>query len=289
MSAPSAVGPRRGGPAGGPGPGDASRRWGHRFQPFSKTAPTRQAGVRGGPWLRSPGRASRGCERSGAEGAADQWRAWERRAVAHHHAALECSEGARHGVRGVGVQLEQRLRRPSRDRPARPAAGSRRRPGPRAPCGLGRRPAARPRRRRPARRSVPARRTGRPAAPGRARRSAAVRPGRRPAPRSSPPTPGTPRPEASTVAGSASIPASASISSASATVSATTSAGPPPRSTSTDSATSSALPTARPSGTDMSVSSAVVRSAARRTDVDHRRRQLRRALRRLHERPGARP
>ena len=56
------------------------------------------------------------------------------------------------------------------------------------------------------------------------------------------------------------MPASASISRASATVSATTSAGPPPRSTSTDSATSSALPTARPSGTDMSVSTAVVRS-----------------------------
>ena len=55
------------------------------------------------------------------------------------------------------------------------------------------------------------------------------------------------------------MPASASISSARATVSATTSAGPPPRSTSTDSATSSALPTARPSGTDMSVSTAVVR------------------------------
>ena len=88
---------------------------------------------------------------------------------------------------------------------------------------------------------------------------AARRPGRRPARRSSAPTPGTPRRRRAPRAGSTPVsPASASISRASATVSSTTSAGPPPRSTSTDSATSSALPTARPSGTDMSVSSAVV-------------------------------
>ena len=87
-------------------------------------------------------------------------------------------------------------------------------------------------------------------------------------------------PDASTAAGSASIPASASISRARATVSATTSAGPPPRSTSTDSATSSALPTARPSGTDMSVSTRGGAQAVRRADVDHRRGQLPRPLRR---------
>ncbi len=53
------------------------------------------------------------------------------------------------------------------------------------------------------------------------------------------------------------MPASRSISVASATVSSTTSAGPPPRSTSTASATSRALPTVAPSGVDMSVSRAL--------------------------------
>ncbi|SHU81464.1 Uncharacterised protein [Mycobacteroides abscessus subsp. abscessus] len=55
-----------------------------------------------------------------------------------------------------------------------------------------------------------------------------------------------------------SMPATSSISRASATVSATTSSGPPPARTSSDSATSTALPTARPSGRSMSVSSARV-------------------------------
>ncbi len=49
---------------------------------------------------------------------------------------------------------------------------------------------------------------------------------------------------------------------ASAKVSSTTSAGPPPASTSSDSATSTALPTACPSGVDMSVSSARVTKPA---------------------------
>ena len=59
-------------------------------------------------------------------------------------------------------------------------------------------------------------------------------------------------------------PAISSISRASATVTSTTSSGPPPASTSTDSLTSSALPAARPSGWSMSVSSAAVRMPWRR-------------------------
>ncbi len=66
-------------------------------------------------------------------------------------------------------------------------------------------------------------------------------------------------PSARAFAGSASLtPAASSISRASATVSSTTSAGPPPARTSTDSRTSSALPAVRPSGVDMSVRSATV-------------------------------
>ncbi len=59
---------------------------------------------------------------------------------------------------------------------------------------------------------------------------------------------------------SGSIPASTSISAASARVTSTRSGGPSPRSTATDSATSTALPTARPSGVSIRVSSAVVRT-----------------------------
>ena len=54
------------------------------------------------------------------------------------------------------------------------------------------------------------------------------------------------------------LPAAAHISRARATVRSTTSAGPPPASTSRDSATSRALPAVRPSGVDMSVSRARV-------------------------------
>ena len=60
--------------------------------------------------------------------------------------------------------------------------------------------------------------------------------------------------------GSASIPASRSISRASASVTSTRSAGPSPRRTATDSSTSSALPTARPGGASIRVSSALVRT-----------------------------
>ena len=65
-------------------------------------------------------------------------------------------------------------------------------------------------------------------------------------------------------------PAAVSISRASATVSSTTSAGPPPASTSTDSAISQALPAVRPSGVDMSVSSATVLTPASVPRRDHR-------------------
>ncbi len=59
--------------------------------------------------------------------------------------------------------------------------------------------------------------------------------------------------------GSTSVsPIASSISRASASVSATTSSGPPPASTSSDSSTSTECPTARPSGDSMSVSRATV-------------------------------
>ena len=71
------------------------------------------------------------------------------------------------------------------------------------------------------------------------------------------------RPSLSAASTSASgWPAEASISRASATVSSTTSAGPPPASTSTDSRTSLAFPIARPSGTFIFVRSAVVTTPA---------------------------
>ena len=54
------------------------------------------------------------------------------------------------------------------------------------------------------------------------------------------------------------MPVHASISRARASVSSTTSDGPPPASTSTDSATSNALPALRPSGVSMLVTSATV-------------------------------
>ena len=113
-----------------------------------------------------------------------------------------------------------------------------------------------------ARRAPSASRRPRPA-PARSRAPpAGSRRRRRPGPRSSASTrpsrarrPARPR-------GRRGTPAAASISRASATVSSTTSAGPPPASTSTDSRTSSALPAVRPSGVDMSVSSATVRTPA---------------------------
>ena len=68
-------------------------------------------------------------------------------------------------------------------------------------------------------------------------------------------------PPANTDPGSCEIPASSSISTARATVSSTTSAGPPPASTSIASPTSSALPAVRPRGTSIWVSRAVVRTS----------------------------
>ncbi|SIN55512.1 Uncharacterised protein [Mycobacteroides abscessus subsp. abscessus] len=66
-------------------------------------------------------------------------------------------------------------------------------------------------------------------------------------------------PSVSVAAGSLpSIPAAASISRASVTVSATTSSGPPPASTSSDSCTSTAFPAVAPNGVSIAVSRALV-------------------------------
>ena len=67
-------------------------------------------------------------------------------------------------------------------------------------------------------------------------------------------------PSASAAAGSASIPARASISRARASTTSARSGGPCPARVATDSSTSRALPTARPSGVSIRVSSAEVRT-----------------------------
>jgi hypothetical protein len=88
-------------------------------------------------------------------------------------------------------------------------------------------------------------------------------------------------------AGSASVPGRGEHLRASARVSSTTSAGPPPASTSTDSATSTALPTARPSGVFMSVSRATVFTPCVGAELDHGLGQLAGVGEVLHERAGA--
>ena len=72
---------------------------------------------------------------------------------------------------------------------------------------------------------------------------------------------GRARPDVRTTAGSShAMPASSTISRASATVTSTRSAGPPPASVSTDSVTSSPLPAARPSTVSIAVCNAAVRT-----------------------------
>ena len=119
--------------------------------------------------------------------------------------------------------------------------------------------------------------------------SAAGRPDRRPALRPSPascPSPGRrPAPRA----GSTSRPASATISLASASVSSTTSAGPPPASTSTDSATSTALPTATPERGGHVGQQCRGPDPCARTEFDHRPGQLGGVVGSLHERAASRP
>ncbi len=158
--------------------------------------------------------------------------------------ACSSSSGSPRATSSPGLSLATRLPRRRRRRP---------------PCGRGRRRGARrrrPRRGRRASRRSPARR-GHELPLGRLRQR-----DRRSPPWAGPSPPTSPSPARRQHAGgsASSSPTRPSIAPARATVTSTTSGGPPPLSTSIDSSTSRALPARRPSGTAMSVSSATVRT-----------------------------